>query len=725
LRSELANIEEGIPTTERAIPERKPLTSREITVQLSPKKLFAPILVFIAVVIIGLVVWRLLPKKEAVPAATSDSPSLAIMYFENNTGDEGLEHYRKALSDLLIADLSQSKYIRVLRGDNLYNILSLLNQLEAKSYSSDVIKEVASQGNVNHVLQGNYTKAGENFRINIMLHDANTQELISSGSVEGRGEESIFNMVDELTKKIKANFNLSQAVLANDIDKDVGKITTSSPEAYKYYTEGQSYAERAEYEKSNELIEKSVEIDPEFAMAYRALSVNYNNLFLYAEATQNINKALELVDRLSDRERYLIQGDFYRESEKTYDKAIEAYTKLLELYPGDFSGNNNLGLIYVYIGDRDKAIERYKTAIQNKDPAMVVYTNLASSYRAKGLYDEAKRVLEDYINNVSDHAGIHLSMATNYLQQGEYDLALKEVDKAFLLNPTNPTTIRYKGDIYFGSGDLKKAEDEYQKLIRGKEPLNIIGYNRLSFWYLLQGRYKDTKEQGEKSLEIAKKYGQDVWIRSIHQGMANLDTIAGKYTKALEELNEAWNSAVNDEDTFAQRGILFQKTQTYQAMKRLDDAQNTADEHRRMCEESMDRNLIGENYHLQGLIELEKKNYSDAIGYFEKALGTLEANSGTRLDLSNSIALANYRSGDLEHARAEYEKISTFHTGRITYGDIYAKSFYMLGKIYEELGDKTKAIENYEKFLELWKDADPGLPEPEDARKRLAALKKI
>ena len=725
LRSELTNIEEGIPTTERAIPERKPLTSREITVQLSPKKLLVPILVFVAVVIIGLVVWRLLPKKEALPVAASDSLSLAILYFENNTGDEGLEHYRKALSDLLIADLSQSKYIRVLRGDNLYNILSRLNQLETKSYSSDVIKEVAIEGGVNHILQGNYTKAGENFRINIMLHDANTEELISSESVEGRGEESIFSMVDELTKKIKANFNLSQAALANDIDKDVGKITTSSPEAFKYYTEGRIYAERAEYEKSNELIEKAVEIDPEFAMAYRALSVNYNNLFLYAEATQNINKALELVDRLSDRERYLIQGDFYRESEKTYDKAIEAYTKLLELYPGDWPGNNNLGVIYVNIGDRDKAIERYKTAIQNKDQAIVVYTNLASSYRAKGLYDEAKRVLEDYINNVSDHAGIHRSLATTYLQQGEYDLAMEEVDKAFLLDPTNQTTIRFKGDIYFYSGDLKKAENEYQKLIRGKEPLNIFGYNRLSYLYLLQGRYKDTKKQEEKSLEIAKKYGQEVWIRNIYWGMANLDTMTGHYAKALEELNKAWLSAVNDEDRFIQEGVLFQKTQTYLAMKRLDDAQKTADEHRRMCEESMNKYLIGENYHLQGLIELEKKNYSDAIGYFEKALGALEANSGTRLDLSNSMAFAYYRSGDLEHARAEYEKISTFHTGRITYGDIYAKSYNMRGKINEELGDKTKAIENYEKFLELWKDADPELPEPEDARKRLAALKKI
>jgi cytochrome c-type biogenesis protein CcmH/NrfG len=61
--------------------------------------------------------------------------------------------------------------------------------------------------------------------------------------------------------------------------------------------------------------------------------------------------------------------------------------------------------------------------------------------------------------------------------------------------------------------------------------------------------------------------------------------------------------------------------------------------------------------------------------------------------------------------------------GRADYGDIYAKSFYMLGKIYEQQGDTAKAIDHYEKFLTLWKDADPGLPEVEDAKKRLAGLK--
>jgi tetratricopeptide (TPR) repeat protein len=89
----------------------------------------------------------------------------------------------------------------------------------------------------------------------------------------------------------------------------------------------------------------------------------------------------------------------------------------------------------------------------------------------------------------------------------------------------------------------------------------------------------------------------------------------------------------------------------------------------------------------------------------------------------DSLAFTYYKIEDLEKACDEYKRIISLRTGRFEYGDIYTKSFYMLGKIYEEQDDKVKAIEHYEKFLELWKDADPGIAEVEDARKRLARLR--
>jgi len=125
---------------------------------------------------------------------------------------------------------------------------------------------------------------------------------------------------------------------------------------------------------------------------------------------------------------------------------------------------------------------------------------------------------------------------------------------------------------------------------------------------------------------------------------------------------------------------------------------------------------------LEGRIALEKENYGEAIEFYKKGLNFVLPNSDLRLIYADSMGLAYYKSGELEKAREEYKKMASPEVLRLNGGDLYAKSFYMLGKINEELGDAVQAIENYEKFLDLWKDADPGIAEVEDARQKLAKL---
>ena len=214
--SELEKIKKGIPTTEKVIQKRKPITSKEITVTFGLKKLFVPALVVIVLLIVAVLFWQPWSQKETVPI-TSDRPLLAIMYFKNNTGDEKLDNLRNAFSDLLITDLIKSKYLKVLSGDKLLNILRQLNLQEAKSYSSEDLKQVAISGGATHILQGNYIKIAETYRIDIWLYETSTMELIDTETEEGK-EENFYWMVNELTKKIKANFKLSEEEIAGDID---------------------------------------------------------------------------------------------------------------------------------------------------------------------------------------------------------------------------------------------------------------------------------------------------------------------------------------------------------------------------------------------------------------------------------------------------------------------------------------------------------------------------
>ncbi|NIN92857.1 tetratricopeptide repeat protein [bacterium] len=726
VHSELDKIEKGIPTAERIVPKRKPITSREITVQFSLKKLLIPALVVIALGIAVVIIMQLLPRKQAIPPIPSDNPSLAVMYFKNNTGDKNLDHLRTMLSDLLITDLFQSRYLAVLSREKLFEILSQLNQLEEETYSADILKDVAVQGGVSHLLLGSYARMGDVFRIDVVIQEAGTGKIIGSERVEARGEEDVFLKVDELTRKIKANFNLSKEDITSDLDKDVEEITTSSPEAYRFYSEGLKYLGTGDVRGCIALMEKAVEIDPEFAAAYRYISASYGAIYLFSESKKYIQKAVEFKDRASDRDRLLIEGSYFRESEKTFDKAIEAYTQLLALYPEALDGAIGLGTLYRNIEEWDKAIERYKTAIPNKFNTIAPYTGAARAYMGKGLYKEAKEILEEYITDVSDNSVIRYYLARNYIHQGKLDLALTEIDKAFVLDPTRYGNFLSRGDIYVYTGDFVNAEEEYQKLKDHREPFGQIwGKLRLRSLNMLLGRFEKAENMTKQGIEFAQKMGEYDWKSVFHDCLARSYLRAGKLEQALKECDLALDSARNWENLERQRTALCTKGLVYVEMKSLEDAQRTADELKQVIEEGMNKKAIRLHYLLEGKIELEKGNNSEAIEHLKNAVSLLSHGAfNKQVDFIDLLAFAYYETGDLENALKQYECITSLTQGRIRFADHYALSFYMLGKIHEELGNTAEALENYEKFLTLWKDADPSIAEVEDARKRLAGLKR-
>jgi serine/threonine protein kinase/Tfp pilus assembly protein PilF len=730
VRSELDRIETGMPTTERIVPKRRPGTSREITVTFNLRKLFIPAFIVLAIVVVIFVILKLLPPKEILPVP-SDKPSVAVMYFKNNTGEEKFDHWRSALSDLLIADLAQSRYLHVLSGDNLYNILRQMNLLEARSYSREEMERVASRGGVNHIIQGDLSKAGENFRINIVLQKADTGEILGSESVDGKGEASILSMVDELTRRIKRNFMLSAEEIASDIDRQVGKIATSSPEALNYYIQGREFHNKGEFRKSIQMMEKALAVDPEFAMAYRSMAMSYNNLLMFSETKKYLHKAFELKDRLSARESYLVEGEFYRNSELTFDKAIEAYTRDINLYPDDTIANTNLGILYTSTEQWDKAIERFDAMIQYKDKSFFPYVNIAEAYRAKGMYETVQKVLEEYIQNFQENDEIRRELALNFFLQEEYDLALAEVDKAFSLNPDSIRNHLIRGNVYFCAEDFEKAEEEYFKILDRKERgYHLYARIVLGTLNLLQGKLESGRQHYQQGLSLAETLGDNWWRVCFHIWMGHSHLRSGRPTDALKEYDLAWKIAPDsDDDLRWQRRALYYKGRAYLALHSFEDAQKAANGIKELVEKGTNKKEIRYFHHLLGLIELGKGNYSRAIAYFKEAISSLPYELGLGPFVSDQsvfaqpLALAYYRSGEREKAREEYEKILSLTMGMLYYGDIYARSLYWLGKINEEEGLKDKAKEYYQKFLDLWKEADPVLVEVEDAKKRLAGLK--
>jgi serine/threonine protein kinase/Tfp pilus assembly protein PilF len=733
LFADLDKIESGISTIDRMVPEKTPSTSKEITVTFSPKKFLVPGLIGIAVIAIALLVWQLFLKKGlSIPEG---KPSLAVLYFKNNTGDSSLDHWREMIADSFVADLNQSKYIDILSSENVFQILKDLNQLKASTYPSDILKMVASRGGVNHVLVGDYAKAGETIRIHVNVIDVRRNKTIATETDEGIGEENIFPMVDRLTKKIKEHFDLTAEQMADDLDREVAQITTSSPDAFKYYVEGRRKHHEGESRQSIELMERAVAIDPEFAMAYRSLAMSYNNLGLYQQRKEYIQKAMVLNERLSEKELYQIQGDYFADSEETHDQAIEAYTKLLGLYPDDTTAHHNLALIYYQAEDWDSTRTHLERCVEEKTGFVGTYFTLADVHMRIGQYDKAEEILRDYVENVSDSQMIHAYLVFNFICRGQIHIAQAELDIAVRLNPTHRISYYLKGVYHTLAGNFNEAEQEFPKATKDPEAAGTyLALHGLANLALTQGRFKDSISQLQNGIAFAEKFGVS-WVESQARSIrGHRLMMLNRNQEALREFNKAWEIGEERARQELQRLALHYKGLAYLQMRSRTRALRTAEELKTAIEEGAVQKDIRRYHHLMGMIELDRKKYPEAIEHLEQALALLPYESAvwTEGHVSNnhalyldSLALAYYRSGDLEKAAEYYEKIADLTTGRFYFGAIYAKSFYRLGRIYQQLGDKIKAEENYNKFLALWFNADANMSEVGDAQRRLSGLNRL
>ncbi|MBN1273028.1 MAG: protein kinase [Candidatus Aminicenantes bacterium] len=718
--SELVNTEKGIPSEERVAPAKKPITSREITVSFSLKKIFIPAFV-IAAALIGLLFWSPWSKTKHAPIST-DKPSIAVLYFRNGTGDQSMDHWREDLCDSVITDLSQSKYIRILSFDRIFSILKKNNLLDARNYSTEDLMTVAAEGKADHILWGSLSRAEDLFRIKYTLQDIKNGNIIGSDSLEGRGVESIFSMVDQLTIKIKQDLKLTNQQISDDRDMGVKTITTSSSEAYRYYREGRDLFLRDDYRESIPLLERAVEIDPNFALAYRGLSTSYS-LIDINKYKDYAAKAYELRTHASHEERLVIEAYYFGVVEEDTEKSIQACEKILEEYPNNNFARGQLTYLYDSLEDWDKVIVHMTKAIAGGDEWMSGYNHLGTAYEAKGMYEKARQVYQDYIDNIQDHAGMHARIADSYVYEGKYEQAILEADKAIGLDPNSYT----KAPIYHLQGDFEAAKREYKSLLdKNNMSWKMNGRRSLAILYRMLGLYGKAEKEALAGLKLAEEIKDREWQRTFYFILAWEDLSTGKLKDSYARAEKILTSAAEDELPLWQVFAIIIKLNVKLEQNKIEESLFLAEEVKKNVDRTPSIKDVCWYLFCRGQIEEKKKNYEEAIDFFSRSYSLL----GHQKDWFQNhgwilfrIASAYYLKGDLESAEKEYENILALTTGRFFWGDLYVKSFYRLGKIYEQRSNKTKAVEYFEKFLDLRKNADNGQPEVEDARKILAGLK--
>ena len=446
------------------------------------------------------------------------------------------------------------------------------------------------------------------------------------------------------------------------------------------------------------------------------------------QAKEYTRIALSLLDqdRVSLRERHLIEGWSLTILEDSYDKAIETYKNLLQIYPDDEDGNTYLGAIYRNMEEWDLAIERFEKVL-NVNPLLAV-DNFIFIYKAMGLYDRARELLQAN-EHVFEKSSFRSHMSDIYFSEGKIDLALREAEIASTLVPEddNPDLIRLTGKIYHIKDDFRKAEETYRLLLKKSLPQHqLSGRFWLGHLYLSQGNYEKSRKEVFAGIEGLRKSNLKSSETVYMLSLAYLNLQKKQYTEALNLLTQV--EEIADDINLGESKILaiHFRGLTYLEMKNMNEAKSTAEELKQWVEKTGIQKQMRYYYYLMGMIAKEEGMLSQSINDFEMSLSMLPHQQDVIDEHAfylNSLASVYNQTGNLEKARELYEKIISLTTGRLRWGDIYAKSFYQLGKICQKKGWEGKAIEHYEKFLQLWEKADPDLPETADAKKQLDVLR--
>src|SRR5438034_8693898 len=305
----------------------------------------------------GVAWFTLSPSNGA--AVRSGRMSLAVFYFENNSGNAQLDWLRSGLTDLLVTDLSQSTDFDVLGTDRLLQVLTSLRKQDERTVTFDTVQEIAKRTGVNTVLLGSFVKSGDTIRINTKLQETDTGRIVSVERADASGDANLFPVVDELTKRIIAKLSTKPADASTD--KDVKTVTTESVEAYKNYAQAVELQKQHRNHEAVPLLQKAVEADPGFALALARLADVSDDIGDGSRADEYDQIAFERRDRLPLRDRHYVEGLYYSDRPETIQKGIEAFTKAIQLNPDHAAASHNLAIDYAFLGQFDKAEQVLKT----------------------------------------------------------------------------------------------------------------------------------------------------------------------------------------------------------------------------------------------------------------------------------------------------------------------------------------------------------------------------
>ncbi|MFH2035680.1 MAG: CsgG/HfaB family protein, partial [Candidatus Zixiibacteriota bacterium] len=403
---------------------------------------FVSTFAFAAAILIILIVkpWKIEiePNLEAFAAQNR----MAVMYFENLADEKDSAKIGDIATNLLITDLSESKYLSVLSNQWLYDVLKNRGLEGTKRIDKETALDIARETDARWIIFGSILQLEPQIIITTQLINVENGQVVTSQRINGTEMDDIFSVIDKLTRKIKLDISLPEDA-SEEIDRAVADVTTHSPQAYKKYIEGLEAWNMFLEREAVDLFLESIEYDSTFAMAYYQLSL----ISTSPSITDYIRKALSQIDRVSKQEKIYINSRAAFLIDQNPRKSIEILKEGVRKYPNEKYMHYYLGVYTFAIGDSDESIRFVKKALEIDPNFRSGLNQLAYSYQANQDYENAIITMNKYIELVPDEPNPYDSRGDIYYRSANLEKAMESYEMALEIKPDFESSLKKLADL--------------------------------------------------------------------------------------------------------------------------------------------------------------------------------------------------------------------------------------------------------------------------------------
>jgi serine/threonine protein kinase/tetratricopeptide (TPR) repeat protein len=651
-------------------------------------------------------------------------PSIAILSFETPDTSSDAAWLARGVPSMLVTGLAQTPGLDVISNERIDDILRGLGARTLETFDRSQGLEVARRAGAGVLIAGSVFGSTPEVRIDVRVQEVDTGRVLSAYTVKG---SDVFALVDDLAGRIRNGLNLTDTPPS----RRIAEVMSSNLEAYRLYTEGLDAYRNVRHADALRLLEQALKLDPSFSAALFYLARITDGTTISEKYRQQFK---DHWDRLPERLRLSFQS-YEATRSGDFAKSAEILETLVARYPDERQAYVDLSQLYDR-NDREKAL-----AVLARGVKAMPFSSLHNSYGYMllrlGRYPEAIRAFEAYIQLSPKEPNAYQSLGEAYVMSGQPQQAIAAFTRSLEVDPAFTGSLRGRADAYSMMGRHEEAIAELARRetsLAGSARENAQKDNlaRTAFHLSRIGRFREAEQRLLAVERLAAQFRNPRTAADAYFFRTLFAVETKQYSRALDQVRRLEEFAREDraanrfDMTFATAflaGIAEARRGRLNAAQAHLEKMRNASANPTRLQNSLYYWLKGEIDLVSGDLAAASAAFVEGAPEFRPLVGQLmlPGDFFRNLPFRDGPARVAIARGDLKGAVEIYRKLLTPEDLGEKWPALLEPRFVLeLAKLLDRIGDAAAAREQYRRFLEMWKEADPDLPELNEARRGIA-----